>query len=406
MGNCAFGWTNYAKTGLLSASSEVVGLTASRVATDHGATSESWQTPVGTTSGWLQLDAGSAVAWGGASIHNTNLTPAATVRWRWASDLDALTGATDALPYDTDIDATLGANTTRIGTVTDPDSGSDAVEYDSISIGNSFVLATTSHPVIGGNPYRVSIHMRRTVVGGDLGGLLIRVQHPDGTISSLPAAGNVTTDWQQVSLDFTPATSGNISVWWFHGITNATGNIAIWSGQIEARPVYDSGVLSSQVVAGYRQAVHVLSAAITARYLRVDLADATNPENLLRIGQMFAGPLVRPLRNFGFGSTQGRAAVTPAPLTRGGQEFPELHHVRRAWSISMPVLHPDDVHLFVEEMQRASEAGGNVLFLPFPEGAAVAREAVFGRLLAPASVGWAGNTIRARTWSATISERL
>ena len=63
MTNAAFGFDNWALTGELTASAAVAGLGADQLANPHGATATSWQTPVGTTSGWMQLDAGAAVSW-------------------------------------------------------------------------------------------------------------------------------------------------------------------------------------------------------------------------------------------------------------------------------------------------------------------------------------------------------
>ena len=87
MTNAMFGFQNHALTGVLSASASVPGLGPDQLATPHGATSASWRTPAGTTSGWVLLDAGAPVEWGAFGLFNTNLTAAATVRWRVANTL-------------------------------------------------------------------------------------------------------------------------------------------------------------------------------------------------------------------------------------------------------------------------------------------------------------------------------
>lgn len=262
MTNCLFGWENWARSGTIAASAEVVGLGAGQMQNDQGATSASWQTPAGTTTANFTLDAGAAVEWGGFGIFNTSLSPAATVRWR---------------------------------------------------VGDDATFATA---------------------------------------------------------------------------------------------LLDSGTLLETVVAGYRQSLYVPGATVTARYMRCDIADPLNVEGLLRVAQLFAGKVARPARNFGYQTAFGRAADQGVIVTRGGQEFTELRFARRGWAISLPRLGADEVWPLVQELQRAAEDGRNVLFIPFPEGADIQREACFGRLTAPSAVTWPLETPIRRAWSATISERL
>ena len=173
-----------------------------------------------------------------------------------------------------------------------------------------------------------------------------------------------------------------------------------------AAHAYDSGTLSGTVAAGYRQSVHVLPSAVTARYLRVDLSDPTNPEGLLRVAQLYAGKARRPTRNIGFNSASAREAETPALVTRGGQMFPDFRFVRRSWRVDLPSLAPADVFPLIEAMQIAAQDGSNVLFIPFPAGAEIAREAVFGTVSAATGIGWPSQTPRLRSFGFTITERL
>jgi hypothetical protein len=265
MTNCIFGLPddNRVLTGALSASAAATGLGASNLADDHGATSTSWQTPAGTTSAYFQLDGGGGATWDVLGFFNSNLTPAATVRWR-------------------------------------------------------------------------------------------------------------------LSDDATFATS-----------------------------ISDSGVLSGPVVAGYRQALRVLAATVTARYLRVDIADTANPEGVLRVAQAFAGVARRPTRNFSYtGTTFRRAASVGAQRSRGGQTFADFRFSERAWAIGLPTLGRDEAWTLAQDLQRQAEAGGNVLFIPNPEGSHLAREAVFGLLSAAGEIGRPQGAPLLRSWSLTITERL
>lgn len=171
-----------------------------------------------------------------------------------------------------------------------------------------------------------------------------------------------------------------------------------------AAPLHDSGTLIETVAAGYRQSVHIPPASVTARYVRLDLVDPFNPEGQLRIAQLYAGRAVAPLRNFSLRSSFARIAEAPTMVTRGGQEFPTLRYARRAWQITLPALAQTEVWPLVQALQRSAEDGRNVLFVPFPTGSDLAREAVLGRLVAPSAISWPGPGLRA--WSATITERL
>jgi len=218
------GWTNRAKAGTLTASAAASGLGPDQVANDQGATSAAWQTPAGTTTAHLQLDAGSAVAWRALSIHRTNLTPAGTVRWRLSSD-------------------------------------------------STFATA-----------------------------------------------------------------------------------------------LYDSGAVAGQVAAGYGQAVHVLTAEVTARYLRLDLADATNPQGVLSIPLLFAGPAWQPALQWSPDSAEGTVTDLSVPITRGGQEWPELRWRKRRRSVALPYVARDDRWPQLGELERAAAAGGTILLVPSPAG--------------------------------------
>lgn len=262
MSNAAFGFQNRVPGGAMSASASAAGLGPDQLQNPHGATSTSWTTPTGTTSAWVQLDAGAAVTWGMFGLFNSNLTSSATVRWRVGSD-------------------------------------------------STFATST-----------------------------------------------------------------------------------------------YDSGVLSGTVATGYRQSVHFPPTTQTARYLRLDLADAGNPENCLRVAQLYAGPVVRPQRNLGFESAFAREVETPTLVTRGGQQYPTFRFARRSWRVVLSSLASSDVWSVTQALQIAAQDGSNVLFVPFPAGANVSQEAVFGIVSGASPVSWPARLPETRAWAANITERL
>lgn len=262
MSKLLLGWENHALAGTITASASAAGLGPEQMQNPHGATSTAWTTPSSTTSANFVVDAGASVEWHAFGLFNTNLSTAATVRWRVGDD------------------PTFAAH------------------------------------------------------------------------------------------------------------------------------AYDSGTLSNTVAAGYRQSLHIPPAAQTGQYLRVDLADSGNAEGRLRVAQLYAGRAVRPVRNLGFESAVARDVQRPSLTTRGGQEFPTFRFARRSWRVELPSLALADVSAVAEAMQIAAQDGGNVLFVPFPAGADVAREAVFGTVTTATPIGWPGQTPKLRTFGFTISERL
>jgi hypothetical protein len=255
------GWTNHAKTGALDASAAAAGLGAYQVANDQGATSTAWQTPAGDTAADITLDAGSAVAWRVFGIFRTNLTAAATVRWR---------------------------------------------------LGNDATFAT--------------------------------------------------------NLVDTTATAGTLAN-------------------------------------GYGQSLHVLAAETSARYLRLDLDDPTNPQGFLNVPLLFAGPAWQPRIQWSADAVESAAVDGNVIGTRGGQVFAEIRWRRRRRSVPLPLVDRADRWPQLGALEMHAATGSNVLLVPSPSGDLL-REPVFG----PADfegVGYAGiGAYRFRSTRFAVTERL
>lgn len=82
MSNAAIGWNNGIITGALTAGSEAAGLSVANLQDDRGSAATAWQTAAGVTTTTLQIDAGASTTWRVLYLGRTNLTSAATVRWR------------------------------------------------------------------------------------------------------------------------------------------------------------------------------------------------------------------------------------------------------------------------------------------------------------------------------------
>ncbi len=74
--------------------------------------------------------------------------------------------------------------------------------------------------------------------------------------------------------------------------------------------------------------------------------------------------------------------------------------------MALSSIDASEVWTLTQALQIAAQDGSNVLFVPFPTGADVAREAVFGIVSGASGVGWPSKSPALRAWSATITERL
>lgn len=158
------------------------------------------------------------------------------------------------------------------------------------------------------------------------------------------------------------------------------------------------------LAAGYGQMILALGADVTARHLRIEITDAANADGFLRIALAYGGPAWEPEEGMQIGSAAGRDARVNEVETRGGQEFTERRFTRRTWGLSMRAYSDDEMWDGVMELARASERGGNVLLIPFPDGAEIQRETVFGRLRVGPELTYGDYPMR--DWRATVTERL
>lgn len=449
MTNALFGFRNHALTGTLTASAAAAGLGPDQLATPHGATSSSWQTPAGTTAAWARLDAGSAVEWGAVALCNTNLTPAATVRWRLSDDPNFAvspvwdTGAVPAVAAGyrqavavepAALQASTAINRVRNARAAGAVVGTPGTLPTNWDIsGPGLTRQVIGSGTEGGIPY-VDVRIFGTSTS------TFYAFNGEGSSAHFAAASGQT--W--AASIFARLVSGTVRTTRFHfrqqdsgGATLAdiTPTLTVFTtGALSACRMVGTATLTAPSTARLVSFVQVnfttgtviddtwrigfpqleLGATATppslppalARYLRVDIADPGNPAGFLRAAQLYAGPVARPIGNIGYESAFARTVDAPALTTRGGQEFPILRHTRRGWRIAMPSLREAEVWPLVDALQLAAADGRNVLFIPFPAGADIQRETVFGRLTDPAPITWPNPTPIRRAWSCTITERL
>ena len=169
---------------------------------------------------------------------------------------------------------------------------------------------------------------------------------------------------------------------------------------------YDSGVIPAGVAPGFGQSVHVAPAPVAGEAVRLDIADPGNPDGFINVPLAYAGPVWQPATNIAYDTSLGRDDATDETTTRGGAEFPTLQWTRRRWDVSLQGIRASELWPSVMELDRAARTSQNVLFVPDPAGADVAREAVFGRLRSLGDVTYPFGNGDRRAWRARITERL
>lgn len=130
------------------------------------------------------------------------------------------------------------------------------------------------------------------------------------------------------------------------------------------------GTVSQEAVAGYQAPfIHLLSAAQTARYWRVQIADTSNPDGWINMGRLYIANTWTPTANFNFGAGIGfdDASVFEASLT--GEEFFEQRKRRRKFSFSLGDLSESEGYSYALEIDRMAGTTGEVLVVADPEDA-------------------------------------
>lgn len=144
-----------------------------------------------------------------------------------------------------------------------------------------------------------------------------------------------------------------------------------------AGDVHDSGVAAAGADPRHNGAVfYPLAADLSARYLRVDLADASL--SFLDVGLLLAGPAFRPARNMSFGWSVGwqeYGTNEPSPV---GVRFTARRGRCRALALRFDFATESEAMGHHMEMARIAGATENVAVLPIADGAYLAQQAVVG----------------------------
>lgn len=140
----------------------------------------------------------------------------------------------------------------------------------------------------------------------------------------------------------------------------------------------DTGVVGAGVVAGYGN-VYKTFASMTSRYWRIDVADASVPDNL-QVGRMFLGPYWTPTaQSWGWGP--GWQDLSRKSRTLGGQILSQNLPKFRTLNFALDWNTEAEMFANAFEMERAVGLTGDVLVIPNPSGNYVSQQSVFGPLI-------------------------
>lgn len=142
----------------------------------------------------------------------------------------------------------------------------------------------------------------------------------------------------------------------------------------------DTGTLAAGVKTGYG-AIYKTFTITAARYWRVDLADATVPDNL-QIGRIFVGPYWNNARTLLFGWSVTPLDDSPVQESYGGQSYPNVQPKRRQIEFTLDYLTESEIFDNAFAMARANGSVKDILAIPLETGAYVSEQAVWGLLTA------------------------
>lgn len=402
MSNAFFGWENHILSGLLTASSESPALPAGNLALPSGNAAEGWQTLDGVTTATLTHDALAPVSTRALGLFRSNFTPDAVLRWRMAAWAELLADP-QALATDTNAGATRWPNLTRVGSIT-LDDGSPGTVYESSATVNS---SATVQVALKPGRYRVQVKAQRISGSGTTGRLIGARYYQAGQLRAInvPMTALAPSGVATYTAEIVNDQEATVSMV-FLGETGPMGQVAIGSGLLTPLADHDSGPLPGPAT-GFGQVLHLTSQPVSARYLRCDISDPTNPDAYLRAALAWRGDGWQPGINLSAGAT----ALSPTRQrevreSRGGSQRVRPRYFRRGWSIGHEGLVEADTWQQLAPLERAAHSGRNILFLPNPDSPWLAQEAVFGLLTVTGDVSYPYQTTERRAWRARIDERL
>lgn len=165
--------------------------------------------------------------------------------------------------------------------------------------------------------------------------------------------------------------------------TNLTGAATLRIRASDSDPsaaagdLFDSGVFNPNVKAAYR-AAYVAFESATARYWRVEIADATVAAAELRVGRAWLGPAWTPSANREYGWGKQFNDTSRRTSSRTGAQFVDVGARVRTVQFSLAFMDATEMHTNAWEMARVSGVSQDVLVIVEPGDTYVAENSILG----------------------------
>lgn len=125
------------------------------------------------------------------------------------------------------------------------------------------------------------------------------------------------------------------------------------------------GTISASARAGYQSPyIHVLSAAQTYRYWRIEVDDTTNSDGYVHIGRLFMSPAWTPNINYSYGDTLGYAPTTKVETSLSGAEYFDVTSSPREFTFKLGGLDDSEAYDYALQIQRLCGIHGEILQIP------------------------------------------
>lgn len=145
-----------------------------------------------------------------------------------------------------------------------------------------------------------------------------------------------------------------------------------------AGDLYDSGPVSGLVDSKYGYLIRHLSAPVSARYARIDVAESG--VSYIEAGRNLVALSHQVGINFAPGWGRNRVDRTKNTETEDGVEYSDRRSRYRVWDLSFDFLSENEANGFVEEMNYLNCETDDVLLIYDPDSTNLGRDSIYGRI--------------------------
>lgn len=218
--------------------------------------------------------------------------------------------------------------------------------------------------------------------------------------------------WTWFVADFGQARSIDVVALIKHnGTTSGQWRIRFSNDPYFATSIYDSGLINlwpsqsgfgslpwgtfpwggvvnpEQATNYYINSIHILPASQSARYMRIDISDPTNPSGYFQLGRALASPVYRPSTNIQYNWGIGWEDSSLVRETIDGVIYGERRRRRRVITFNLEHIPELELYGNISYLDRVKGVIGDMLFIPQPDKPdLLLHEAIYCRMreLAPA----------------------